>query len=206
MPTHEEMVTEALRLGWIESPATTRDRDRAALGWPRASAAATDRARTRSGTRASRQRGRMEAPGAAIVAACVDGSWSLLDAVEDLDVPPGLAEAFEAHPGPAAHREAFPRPVRLGVAVNRAGEAPRDRARREEETATLTARGERADQWRPEGAQPSGSPKGCLQEKCARPARRAAAPSRQTVSHGHGAPRRRPGTNVWAVGNGGVRP
>ena len=43
-----------------------------------------------------------------IDAAKADGSWTLLDDVEDLIVPPDLAAAFDRHPGSRAHWDSFP--------------------------------------------------------------------------------------------------
>ncbi len=86
--------------------------------------------------------GRMgEAARAVIDAAKADGSWSALDAVEDLVVPDDLAAAFRASPPAASEWKAFPRSAKRGET----------RRKRIEEAATLAARGERANQWRPRG-------------------------------------------------------
>ena len=37
-----------------------------------------------------------------------DGSWTLLDDVEDLIVPPDLVAAFNRHPGSREHWDSFP--------------------------------------------------------------------------------------------------
>ena len=85
-------------------------------------------------------------------AAGADGSWSLLDDVENLVVPDDLAAAFEAHPPAAEHWEAFPRSVKRGI-LAWITQAKRDatRARRIEETASLAARNLRANQWPRQG-------------------------------------------------------
>ena len=77
----------------------------------------------------------MQPAGRAVIdAARADGSWTLLDDVEDLIVPPDLAEAFDRHPGSRAQWDGFgklPRKAMLDVA--RHGQASRDpgRPRRE---------------------------------------------------------------------------
>ena len=51
----------------------------------------------------------MTPAGAAMIAAAkADGSWTLLDAVEDLVVPDDLAAAFDRHSGSRAQWDGFP--------------------------------------------------------------------------------------------------
>jgi len=150
-PTYDEAVTEALRFGWIDSRAGKGDDERAELWFsPRRRGSAW--ARTNK-VRVERLEldGRLAPAGRAVIeAAKADGSWSLLDAVEDLLVPDDLAAAFEAHPAAREHWDAFPPSARRGI-LAWIVQAKREetRARRVEETARLAARGERANQWRP---------------------------------------------------------
>ena len=44
-----------------------------------------------------------------------DGTWTALDGVEALEVPPDLAAALDALPPARANWDAFPRSVRRGV-------------------------------------------------------------------------------------------
>ena len=85
---------------------------------------------------------------AVIDRAQADGSWTLLDDVEDLVVPDDLAEAFGAHPPAAEEWEAFPRSAKRGILewIVQA-KRPETRARRITETATMAQRGEHANQW-----------------------------------------------------------
>jgi uncharacterized protein YdeI (YjbR/CyaY-like superfamily) len=85
---------------------------------------------------------------AVIEAAKADGSWTLLDAVEDLVVPDDLAAAFDAAPSAREHWEAFPRSVRRAILewIVQA-RRPQTRARRVAETADKASRNERAHQW-----------------------------------------------------------
>jgi uncharacterized protein YdeI (YjbR/CyaY-like superfamily) len=94
--------------------------------------------------------GLMAEPGLALIEeAKRDGSWTLLDAVEDLIVPDDLAAALDAHPGARARWDGLPRSVRR-AALERIvlARRPETRARRVTETARLTARGERPDPGR----------------------------------------------------------
>jgi uncharacterized protein YdeI (YjbR/CyaY-like superfamily) len=85
-----------------------------------------------------------------VEAAKADGSWTLLDAVEDLVVPDDLAAAFDAAPPAGEHWEAFPRSVKRSILewIVQA-RRPETRARRVAEAAEKAARNERANQWRP---------------------------------------------------------
>lgn len=97
--SYEELVEELLCFGWVD--ATTRslgDGRTAQYVAPRkpgSTWAATNKARVERLTAA----GLMAPAGAAAVArAKADGSWTVLDAVEALEVPPDLEAAFAAHP------------------------------------------------------------------------------------------------------------
>lgn len=148
---YDDAVTEALRFGWIDSLSRRLDDDRTMLWY--------SRRRSGSGwSRPNKQRiarleaeGRLEAPGRALIEqAKADGTWSMLDDVEDLVVPDDLAAAFDAHPGARDHWEQFPRSARRAI-LEWIVQAKREatRAKRVAETARAAARGERANEWRP---------------------------------------------------------
>jgi uncharacterized protein YdeI (YjbR/CyaY-like superfamily) len=149
--TNDEIVEEALAFGWIDSKPRALDEQRTMLwlaprkartGW-----SAPNKARIQRMTAA----GRMHAAGLAkIEAAQRDGSWTKLDAVEQLSVPPDLAAALKKLPPAAKHFDAFPRSAKRGILewIEQAKRAE-TRARRVEETATLARQNERANQWRP---------------------------------------------------------
>jgi uncharacterized protein YdeI (YjbR/CyaY-like superfamily) len=145
-PSYEELVCEALAVGWIDSTAGTLDDERGLLwfaprkkgsGWSRPNKARLERLQ---------QQGRMQPRGLAVMAAAkADGSWTLLDDVEDLVVPPDLAEALAARPGAREVWEAFPRSARRLALVQLAtAKRPETRARRVAAVADAAARGERA--------------------------------------------------------------
>lgn len=152
-PTYDEIVCECLAFGWVDSVPRALDGERTMLyiaprkprsGWSRPNKErlerlAADGLMTESGRRV-------------VEAAKADGSWSMLDDVEDLVVPPDLAVALDATPGARDNWEAFPRSARRGILewIVQA-KRPETRDRRIRETAESAAAGERANQWRPKG-------------------------------------------------------
>jgi uncharacterized protein YdeI (YjbR/CyaY-like superfamily) len=93
---YEEQITEALAVGWIDSTAGTLDDERSMLWFaPRKRGSGWSRSNKRRLERLERE-GRMTDRGRAVVAAAkADGSWTLLDDVEDLVVPDDLAAALD---------------------------------------------------------------------------------------------------------------
>jgi uncharacterized protein YdeI (YjbR/CyaY-like superfamily) len=149
--TYEESVVEALAFGWVDSTARTLDDERAMLWFaPRRRGSGWARPNKQRIERLERE-GRLAPAGrAAVERAKADGSWTLLDAVEDLIVPDDLAAAFEEQPGAAEQWEAFPRSARRAILewIVQA-RTPETRRRRITEAADKASRGERANQWQP---------------------------------------------------------
>ncbi len=149
--TYDEAVEEALCFGWVDSKGNKLDAERSLLWFaPR---------KGRSGwSRPNKERverliaaGLMTPAGLAkIEAAQADGSWSLLDAVENLEIPPDLAEALAAYPAASENFNAFPPSARRGILewIVQA-KTPGTRAKRVAETARLAQENQRANQWRP---------------------------------------------------------
>lgn len=146
-----EAVEEALCVGWVDSIAGKLDQDRSTLWFTKR--------RPKSGwSRPNKERvERLLADGlmlpaglAAIEEAKRRGTWSLLDEVEDLVVPDDLVAAFAARLPARANWDVFSRSARRGILewIVQA-KRPETRARRVEETATLAARNEKANQWVP---------------------------------------------------------
>lgn len=148
---YEEAVTEALRFGWVDSTPRKLDDERTMLYFaPRKAGSGWSRPNKERIARLEAE-GRLEPAGLALVeAAKADGSWLLLDDVEDLVVPDDLADAFAEHPGSREAWDAFPPSARRGILewIVQA-KRPATRARRIAETAAKAARGERANQWTP---------------------------------------------------------
>lgn len=149
--SYEESVEEALCFGWVDSKGNKLDDERTMLwfaprkagsGWSRPNKARVERLIAQ---------GRMTPAGLAkIEAAKADGSWVLLDAVENLEVPDDLAAEFDNYPAARANFDAFPRSARRGILewIVQA-KRPETRAKRIAETARLAQENERANQWRP---------------------------------------------------------
>jgi uncharacterized protein YdeI (YjbR/CyaY-like superfamily) len=146
--SYEEAVQEALCFGWIDGKAARLDDERTMLrfsprkpgsGWARSNKLRIERLLAE---------GRMAEAGLARVEeARRDGSWTRLDAVEDLVVPEDLAAAFADRPGARGHWDGFPRSVRrAALAWIAEAKRPGTRARRVGETARRAARGERPGQ------------------------------------------------------------
>jgi uncharacterized protein YdeI (YjbR/CyaY-like superfamily) len=143
---YEDAVEEALCFGWVDSSGGRVDDERTRLYFarrkPRSGWARTNKRRIEK-LLAS---GLMTPAGlAAIEVAKANGSWTLLDDVEDLVVPDDLRAAFMDNPPAAERWDAFPRSARRGmlewiVQARR----PETRAARIAATAASAARNERA--------------------------------------------------------------
>lgn len=148
---YPDAVEEALCFGWVDGKAGKLDDDRRLL-WmcPR---------KTKSGwARSNKERvARLEAEGLmapagrrTIETAKLNGSWALLDDVENLVVPDDLAAEFERWPGSREKWDAFPRSARRAILewiVH--ARRPETRARRVADAAQSASRGERANEWKP---------------------------------------------------------
>ena len=148
---YEDAVSEALCFGWIDSTAKTLDSERYKL-WmaprkPKSAWSAINKRRVeRLVSSGAMTRSGMDA----IDAAKADGSWNALERSDALELPEDLVAAFHRHGGSREHWDGFPPGVRKQI-LYWIYSAKRDetRAKRVEETATLAARNERANQWRP---------------------------------------------------------
>lgn len=147
---YDQAVEEALCFGWVDSRPNKLDDERSRLWF-------APRKPGSNWSRPNKQRAeKMIAAGlmapaglARVEAAKQDGSWTALDEVEALAVPPDLAAALAVDPQAAAFWDAFPRSVRRGILewiLN--ARTAETRARRVEETARLAAQNIRANQWR----------------------------------------------------------
>jgi uncharacterized protein YdeI (YjbR/CyaY-like superfamily) len=86
---------------------------------------------------------------AKVEAAKRDGSWSALDQIEALEMPPDLEQALAANEKAKENFTAFPRSVKRGILEWIASaKKPETRAKRIEEAARLAAENTRANQWR----------------------------------------------------------
>ena len=147
--TWNEIVEEAISFGWIDSAPRKLDEERTMLyvsprkagsNWSRLSKARAQR---------MIEAGQMTDAGqAAIDRAKADGTWTVLDDVEDLIVPPDLEVALEDAPPARREWDGFPPSTRRGI-LEWILNAKRDttRAKRIGDTARLAQQGKRANQW-----------------------------------------------------------
>lgn len=149
--SYDESVEEALCFGWVDSRGRALDDARTMLWFTRRKPGSGWSRPNKERVARLEKAALMTDAGAAVVAAAKeDGSWSLLDEVEDGVVPDDLAAALAARPPARENFDGFPRSVRRGILEwVVAAKRPETRARRVEDTATLAQRGERANQWRP---------------------------------------------------------
>lgn len=143
---YEDCVTEALRFGWVDSKVHTLD-DARTMTWycprkPNSFWARTNKERIAR----LEQEGRLELAGrAAVETAKANGSWTLLDSVEDLIVPEDLHAALDDVEGARAVWDSFTPSVRKGMlAWVVMAKRPETRAKRVAAIAEHAGRGERA--------------------------------------------------------------
>lgn len=115
-PAYDDLVCEALAVGWIDATAKGLDDERTSMWFaPRRAGSGWSRPNKQRLERLLAE-GRMQPAGLAVVErARADGSWTLLDDVEDLVVPDDLAAALDerrARPtwdalSPSARKEAL---------------------------------------------------------------------------------------------------
>ncbi len=147
MLPYEALVEEALCYGWIDGQARTLDDERS-MQWfsPRRAGSVWAKSNKERVARLIAD-GRMTPAGLAkIEAAQVDGTWTLLDSVDALEVPADLAAEFDTYPAARANFDAFPRSARHAILTWIAlARRPETRAKRVAETARLAQANIRAN-------------------------------------------------------------
>ena len=148
--SYEESVEEALCFGWIDSKGNKLDDERSMLWFaPRKAKTGWSKLNKERIEKLIRAKLMMPAGLAKINAAKKDGSWNALDAVEALEIPSDLAEAFSKNETARGYFEAFPRSVKRALLewISNA-KRPETRTKRIEETVTKAEQNIRANQWR----------------------------------------------------------
>ena len=146
--SYEEIVLECLSHGWIDTLGRAKDERRTMLY-------IAPRKAGSNWSRPNKERvERLEAEGlmtptgrAAVDRARADGTWTALDGVEALEVPPDLASALDAAQARPTW-DAFPRSVRRGIlelVLN--ARRPGTRAAKVAAVVDAASRGERPFQW-----------------------------------------------------------
>ncbi len=142
---YEQAIEEALCFGWVDSTYRSLDDERGMLWYsPRRKGSLWARSNKERVARLEAQGRMTEAGRAAIERAKADGSWTILESVEDLIVPDDLAAALDARPGAREHWDSLPadREARL-PALDRHRQAPGDPPRARRSSAELVKDGKR---------------------------------------------------------------
>lgn len=142
-----ESVDEALCFGWIDSRAAKLDDQRSMLIFsPRRKGSAWSKINKDKIERLTAAGLLHPAGQAKVDRAKADGSWTALDEVEALVIPPDLTNALAANADAAKNFEAFSRSSKRGILDwIRSAKRPETRARRIAETAELAARNKKAN-------------------------------------------------------------
>lgn len=145
---YAEAVEEALCFGWVDSKGNKLDEERTMLwftarkkgsGWSK-----LNKSRIEKLISAELM---MPAGLAKIAAAKKDGSWSSLDSIEELEIPPDLEKAFAANKTAYKYFNEFPRSAKRAILFWIAGaKKPETRAKRIQETVTSASKNIRAKQ------------------------------------------------------------
>jgi uncharacterized protein YdeI (YjbR/CyaY-like superfamily) len=141
--TYEQAIEEGVAFGWVDSQSASLDDERSMLWFTRRRPGSPWSRTNKERAARVEAAGRMTPAGrAAIDAAQADGSWTVLDDVENLVVPDDLAAALAARPGARAHWDGFTQAARRGILRWLLdAKRPATRAARVAETAELAARG-----------------------------------------------------------------
>lgn len=110
---YAEVITALLRYGWIDASVRVLDEQRSLL-WisPRRKGSVWSKPNKQRLERLAEQ-GRIEPAGQAVIdRAKADGSWTIIDSAENLEVPDDLAAAFGEDAQARANFDAFPASVR----------------------------------------------------------------------------------------------
>ncbi|QYF73028.1 YdeI family protein [Cryobacterium sp. PAMC25264] len=146
---YDDAVSEALCVGWVDSKPQKLDDERTMLYFsPRKPTSDWSRP-NKIRVETLRAAGLLLPAGEAVIARAINnGSWTLLDDVEDLIVPADLDEAFSEKPPARANWDRFPPSARRGILewIVQA-KRPQTRAARILETAERASLNQRAAQW-----------------------------------------------------------
>ena len=147
---YDESVEEALCFGWIDSKGNKLDDKRSMLWFaPRKAGTGWSKLNKERVARLIQAKRLAPAGLAKINAAKKDRSWNALDAVEALEIPSDLEEAFSKNETARGYFEAFPRSAKRAILewISSAKKSE-TRAKRIEEIVTKAEQNIRANQWR----------------------------------------------------------
>lgn len=147
---YDEAVDEALCFGWVDSKPNKRDDESYYQFFSRRNPKSNWSRVNKNKIAKLIAENRMAPAGLAMVeVAQQSGSWTALDEVENLVVPPDLQKAFDENRPAFDHWKAFPPSARRGILEwIRNAKRPETRAKRIAQTVTMAAQGLRANQYR----------------------------------------------------------
>lgn len=149
--TYEEARAEALCFGWIDSKPNKRDEKSYYLFFARRNPKSNWSRVNKEVIAELAAAGKLAGPGKEMIRIAKEtGTWDALNDVDDLIVPPDLAEAFNKAEGPAQeHWDKFPPSTRRGILEwIFTAKLPPTREKRIRETAEMAGRNVRANQFR----------------------------------------------------------
>lgn len=147
---YPEAVDEALCYGWVDSKPNKRDSESFyqffAKRNPKSNWSKINKEKVERLLKANK----MAAAGMEMISiAKANGTWTALDEVEELVIPPDLKKARKTIPVALTNFEAFPKSVKRGILEwILTAKLPDTRLKRITETVTLAAKNERANQYR----------------------------------------------------------
>jgi uncharacterized protein YdeI (YjbR/CyaY-like superfamily) len=149
--SYDELVEEGLCWGWVDSKPGKVDEARTKLYFsPRKAGSGWSRPNKLRIEKMIAEKRMAKAGLAAIERAKADGSWTMLDAVENLETPADLEAALKQFPKASANWSAFPRSAKRGILEWVAqAKTQATRSKRVSETARLANENVRANQWTP---------------------------------------------------------
>ncbi len=145
--SYDEIVESMLAHGWIDSTTRRLDADRSMLLIAPRRKGSTWSARNKAIVDRLEAEGRITDAGRAVIdQAKADGTWTILDDVEQLIVPDDLAAALDGIPNARDHWESFPPSARKNLLWwVKSAKRPDTRARRIETVAAEAGEGRRAN-------------------------------------------------------------
>jgi uncharacterized protein YdeI (YjbR/CyaY-like superfamily) len=148
--TYDEAVDEALCFGWVDSKINKRDEHSFYQFFSQRNPKSNWSAVNKKKVEKLMAAGKLTDAGLAMITlAKKTGTWTALDDVDNTISPPDLQKALDALPNANAFFHAFPRSVKRGILewiLNAKTAATRQK--RIDETATLAAKNERANQYK----------------------------------------------------------
>ena len=148
--TYDEAVEEALCFGWIDSKPNKRDEQSYYQFFSKRNPKSNWSRKNKQTIQKLTKSGKMSEAGLEMIhLAKKTGTWTALDDVENLIIPPDLKTEFEENPVAFEHYEAFPRSVKRSILewiLN--AKRPETRAKRIQETVEKASQNIRANQYR----------------------------------------------------------